>query len=141
MELYVGINTATMDIILISDKRERIEEEIKKISAKDSCDSFQICSTGNVSFSSGFTADISYTYELQCLEESILTRLSELDIDTESSQAKHLLDKLVMDAYYHIMHYNASEDYAINEAFKLHKDALEALTPPSEEDGKAGEGQ
>ena len=35
MELYVGINTATMDIILISDKRERIEEEIKKISAKD----------------------------------------------------------------------------------------------------------
>lgn len=30
MELYVGINTATMDIILISDKRERIEEEIKK---------------------------------------------------------------------------------------------------------------
>ena len=93
MELYVGINTATMDIILISDKRERIEEEIKKISAKDSCDSFHICSTGNVSFSSGFTADISYTYELQCLEESILTRLSELDIDTESSQAKHLLDK------------------------------------------------
>lgn len=141
MELYVGINTATMDIILISDKRERIEEEIKKISAKDSCDSFQICSTGNVSFSSGFTADISYTYELQCLEESILTRLSELDIDTESSQAKHLLDKLVMDAYYHIMHYNSSEDYAINEAFRLHKDALEALTQPSEEDGKAGEGQ
>lgn len=141
MELYVGINRVTMDIILISDRKERIEEKIKKTSAKDNCDSIQICSTGNVSFSSGFTADVSYAYELQCLEESILTRLSELEIDTDSAQTKPLLDRLVMDAYYDIMHYNASEDYAISEAFRMHKDELETLTQLAEKDNSVGEGQ
>ena len=141
MELYVGINTLTMDIILISDRKERVEEKIKKISAKGSCGSFQVCSTGNVSFSSGFTADISYAYELQCIEESILTRLAERDIDTDSAQAKHLLDRLVMDAYYDILHCDVSEDYAINEAFRLHKEEVDALPELTEKGNTVGEGQ
>lgn len=127
MELFVGINTASMEIILISDKKEHVEEKIKQNSVKYGIDDFQILSTAKVSFSSGFTADISYAYDLQCLEETILTRLSELGIEVNTPETKQLLDRLVTDAYHDIMHYDVSEDYAIEEAFKLHKDKLEAL--------------
>lgn len=133
MELFVGINTASLEIILISDKKERLEEKIRQDSAKHNPDNCKILSTSNVSFSTGFTADISYAYDLQCLEETILTRLSELGIEVDTPETKQLLDKLVTDAYHDIMHYDVSEDYAISEAFKLHKGELETLNQSTEE--------
>lgn len=139
MELYVGINRATMDIILISDKKELVEEKIKNSPIKDSCSNIQICSTGNISFSSGFTADISYTYELQCLEESVLTRMLELGIDTDSPESKRLSERLAVDAYYDMIHYDVSEDYAISEAFKLHSMDLDTLKQSTEEQNETEE--
>lgn len=139
MELYVGINRATMDIILISDKKELVEEKIKNSPIKDSCSNIQICSTGNISFSSGFTADISNTYELQCLEESVLTRMLELGIDTDSPESKILSEQLAVDAYYDMIHYDVSEDYAISEVFKLHSMDLDALKQSAEEQNETEE--
>ncbi len=127
MDLFVGINTASMDIILISDRKELVEEKIKKAAEKGCTEKYRICSTQNVSFSSGFTADISYAYDLQCLEETIRNRLSALGIDIDSPQVNALSSSLAADAYYDIQHYDVSEDYAINEAFRLHAEEISTV--------------
>ena len=136
MELFVAINTTTMDVILISDKKELVEEKIRSNSESHDHSNCQICSTGNVKFSSGFTAEISYAYDLQCLEETIHNRLFERRIDADSPQAKSLLSILAADAYHDIMHYDVSEDYAIEETFRLHLEELNALPHLPEETGK-----
>ena len=61
---------------------------------------------------------------------------SDLRIDADSPQAKSLLSILAADAYHDIMHYDVSEDYAIEETFRLHLEELNALPHLPEETGK-----
>lgn len=90
--------------------------------------------TDNIQLSNGAQADISASYEMSCVEESVRTVLREKGIDEDADPAgfEELAASIAADAYRSMIKYDTDEEYSIDEAMKEHAAEVSALLEKSE---------
>ena len=101
MTLYtlvqVQTNPTSIKSIMVSDDYFLVEEKKSKLQAEGGI--FFICNTSDVQLSRKALSELSLSYELDLLEETLCDRLSENGYSSAVRTDKELIDQMVSHAY------------------------------------------
>ncbi len=134
MEMFAVIETKgnDMELLLVTDTEERAYKRLAE--AKQKClltpsVRHAVLSTKSFELSSGGAADISSTYEWECLEAVVRDRLSEKGADKERFPGEFgdLVSSVTCSAFDDIQRYGVPEDCAISDAMEEYASEIESI--------------
>lgn len=117
MKIFAAFDLTHNSLIIASDKREVVEQEVKGM------ENIQILETENLVLSDGAKCLIYEDYEYECLRDTVDCTLHEKGLDGPDE----VIDEITSDAQHDISKYDVDEDYAIEEAISAHRAALTCL--------------